>query len=42
MSDFAKQNVLSENQFGFREKFLIYLALFKLTNNITEELDETG
>ena len=36
ISDFAnKQNVLSENQFEFRGKLSIYLALLKLTNNIT-------
>ena len=42
--DFAnKQNVQSEkteNQFGFREKLSTYLALLKITNNITEELDK--
>ena len=41
ISDFAnKQNLLSENQFGFREKLSTYLALLKLTNNIIEELDK--
>ena len=39
ISDFAnEQNVLSENQFDCREKLSTYLALLKLTNNITEEL----
>ena len=40
ISDFAnKQYLLSENQFGFREKIATYLAFLKLPNNITEELD---
>ena len=32
--------MLSENQFGFKEKLSKYLGLLKLTNNITEELDK--
>ena len=31
--------ILVENQFGFRQGHSIYMALLKLVNDITEELD---
>ena len=32
--------ILVENQFGFRQRHSTYMALLKLVNDITEELDK--
>ena len=37
---FTFNNILVENQFGFRQGHSTYMALLKLVNDITEELDK--
>ena len=36
----TRNKILVENQFGFRQRHSSYMALLKLVNDITEELDK--